>query len=192
MIDTIIVALAAPVVLLLITILSLPILLQGKSPFYSQRRIGLNGREFTLFKLKSMVCDADERLAHYLRENPAARDEWARKQKLVEDPRITAYGRFLRRTSLDELPQFLNVLRGEMSLIGPRPMMPHQRPLYHGAAYYRMRPGISGLWQVSDRNESEFVSRVRYDELYDRRMSLFLDLWIMIRTVGAVMRGTGV
>jgi exopolysaccharide production protein ExoY len=117
-----------------------------------------------MWKLRSMVADADDHLARYLRENPEAREEWARHQKLRNDPRITPYGRFLRKLSLDELPQLWNVLKGDMALIGPRPMMPHQRALYHGLAYYAMRPGVSGFWQVSDRNDAEFVSRVYFDD----------------------------
>lgn len=189
--DLTLVLLASPILLLLMALVSIPIILSGQSPIYMQRRIGRFGREFTIFKVKTMVSDSDRRLAEFLRENPEAREEWASKQKLSQDPRITAYGRFLRRTSLDELPQFLNVLLGDMSIIGPRPMMPHQRALYHGRAYFGLRPGISGLWQVSDRNEAEFVSRVHYDELYGRTLTFGLDLSVMLRTVQAVLRGTG-
>ncbi len=145
-----------------------------------------------MWKIRTMVSDSDERLARYLRENPAAREEWARNQKLRSDPRITPYGRFLRKTSLDELPQLWNVLTGDMSLIGPRPMMPHQRALYHGTSYYALRPGISGYWQVSDRNESEFKARVDFDDLYDRTVSLATDIRLLVKTAWVVVRGTGV
>jgi lipopolysaccharide/colanic/teichoic acid biosynthesis glycosyltransferase len=145
-----------------------------------------------MWKLRSMVVDADEQLAEYFRHNPSAREEWARHQKLRDDPRVTPYGRFLRRTSLDELPQLWNVLKGDMSLIGPRPMLPHQRALYHGESYYALRPGLSGYWQVSDRHGSEFVARVYYDELYDRDVSLATDTLLILRSVVAIFRGTGV
>lgn len=181
-----------PIVVPLMAALVLPILLNRGSPFYSQRRVGRNGREFVMWKIRTMVSDSDERLARYLRENPAAREEWARNQKLRSDPRITPYGRFLRKTSLDELPQLWNVLTGDMSLIGPRPMMPHQRALYHGTSYYALRPGISGYWQVSDRNESEFKARVDFDDLYDRTVSLATDIRLLVKTAWVVVRGTGV
>jgi exopolysaccharide production protein ExoY len=181
-----------PIILPLIAVLCLPVLLRGGSPIYRQRRIGRGGHEFVMYKVRTMVPDADERLAHYLQENPEARAEWARKQKLTNDPRITPYGRFLRKTSLDELPQLINVLKGEMALIGPRPMMPHQRALYHGMSYFAMRPGMSGYWQVSDRNDCEFASRVYFDDLYDQTISLSTDIGLLLRTIRAVLRGTGV
>lgn len=190
--ETLLVLAASPILVPLIVLLSIPLVLKGKNPFYAQRRVGRGGREFTMWKMKSMVCDADERLAAHLRENPDARDEWSRLQKLHNDPRVTSYGRFLRRTSLDEIPQFLHVLTGEMALVGPRPMMPHQRALYDGDAYFCLRPGITGYWQVSDRNDSEFVTRVAFDEKYDQEISLKTDIVVLSRTVGAVLKGTGV
>jgi exopolysaccharide production protein ExoY len=189
--ETVLVLLALPVVLPLILLLALPMLLRGEPPLYSQRRVGRGGRTFVMWKLRSMVIDADGHLARYLNHNPAAREEWARRQKLEHDPRTTPYGRILRKLSLDELPQLWNVLKGDMSLIGPRPMMPHQRALYHGIAYYAMRPGMSGYWQVSDRNQAEFVSRVYFDEKYDREMSFATDLSLIFRTLQVVLRGTG-
>ena len=190
--EALLVLLSLPVVLPLTLILALPMLFRGENPFYCQRRVGLGGRTFVMWKLRSMVADADEHLARYLRENPEAREEWARHQKLRNDPRITPYGRFLRKTSLDELPQLWNVLKGDMALIGPRPMMPHQRALYHGLAYYAMRPGVSGYWQVSDRNDAEFVGRVYYDEKYDREMSFATDVSLILRTLRVMLRGTGI
>ena len=190
--ETMLVLLAVPVVLPLTILLALPMLLRGERPFYSQRRVGLGGRTFVMWKLRSMVADADDHLAQHLRENPDAREEWARHQKLRNDPRITPYGRFLRKLSLDELPQLWNVLTGDMALIGPRPMMPHQRALYHGLAYYAMRPGVSGYWQVSERNDAEFVSRVYFDEKYDREISFTTDVMLILRTLRVMLRGTGI
>ena len=127
---------------------------------------------FRLWKLRSMVVDADRKLEEYLCANPAARAEWDETQKLKDDPRITAAGRLIRKTSLDELPQLWNVLIGDMSLVGPRPMMPQQAELYPGRDYYRLRPGLTGLWQISDRNATSFAARAAYDAEYSRQMSL--------------------
>ena len=163
----------------------------GGRAFYSQTRIGRNGRTFRMWKLRTMVPDAEARLREYIATNPAARAEWNATQKLKNDPRITRVGRFLRKSSIDELPQLWNVLTGSMSLVGPRPMMVEQQALYYGHGYYNQRPGITGLWQISDRNESEFAGRVRYDDIYDRCVSLKTDVAILIRTVGVVLRCTG-
>lgn len=189
--ETLLVLMALPVVLPLTLLLALPMLFRGEAPFYTQHRVGLGGRTFVMWKLRSMVADADEHLAEYLTKNSAAREEWARHQKLRDDPRVTAYGRFLRKLSLDELPQLWNVLKGDMALIGPRPIMQHQRALYPGLAYYAMRPGVSGYWQVSDRHGSEFGARVHYDDIYYRDMSLATDVSLILRTLRAVSRGTG-
>jgi exopolysaccharide production protein ExoY len=190
--ETLLVLLSLPIVLPLTLLLAVPMMLQGERPFYSQARVGRSGRTFVIWKLRSMVADADARLMQHLRDTPAAREEWARHQKLRNDPRITSYGRLLRKLSLDELPQLLNVLKGDMALIGPRPFLPHQRAMYHGLAYYAMRPGVSGYWQVSDRHGAEFASRVYYDEKYDREMSLATDISIILRTLQVMLRGTGI
>ena len=190
-IDVLSVLLSALVTLPLIAIMAFFVSLDGHSPFYSQKRVGRGGRIFTLWKLRSMVPDADARLEAHLAADPAARAEWNRTQKLKDDPRITRMWRFLRKSSADELPQLWNVLLGDMSLVGPRPMMPEQAPLYPGTAYYALRPGITGSWQVSARNESSFADRARFDNDYDRRVSLGTDLAILLATVRVVLRGTG-
>lgn len=138
-----------------------------------------------------MTVDADEVLETFLKANPSARAEWDRHQKLKDDPRITRIGKILRKTSLDELPQFFNVLTGTMSLVGPRPMMLDQEKVYHGTSYYHLRPGVTGFWQISDRNESSFVARVEFDEDYNDRLSLMTDLSTLLKTVSVVIRGTG-
>jgi lipopolysaccharide/colanic/teichoic acid biosynthesis glycosyltransferase len=189
--DVACVLVAAPFVLPVVLLLALLVRRDGGPAFYVQDRVGLDGRIFRILKLRSMVTDADARLAAHLAADPALRAEWELNQKLKNDPRVTAVGRFLRKTSLDELPQLWNVLKGDMSLVGPRPMMPEQRALYPGDAYYRMRPGITGSWQVSDRNEASFAGRAQYDADYARRMSLPTDLAIMVLTVWVVLRGTG-
>lgn len=180
-----------PLTLPILILMALAAMTDGASPFYRQERIGLNGRSFRLLKIRTMVPDAEAKLDTYLASNPRARAEWDSTQKLKNDPRITRIGVVLRKTSLDELPQLLNVLRGEMSLVGPRPMMPEQRALYPGSAYYRMRPGITGAWQVSDRNEGTFAGRAKFDSAYWKDLSLVTDLTIMVRTLSVLVRGTG-
>lgn len=183
--------LSLPLIIPIIAILALLVSLDGSNPFYSQTRVGKKGHHFRIWKLRTMVKNADTLLEAYLQENPKARREWETTQKLKNDPRITFVGRFLRKSSVDELPQLLNVLNGTMSLVGPRPMMVCQEDSYSGRGYYRLRPGITGLWQVSDRNHGEFVGRVAFDESYDRTVSLKTDLVILLRTVTVVLRGTG-
>lgn len=189
--DTAITLLAAPFVLGMVLILAVLISFDGHNPFYSQLRLGRNGRAFRMWKLRTMVWNADDQLEAYLASNSDARDEWIKKQKLQSDPRITAIGRFLRKTSMDELPQLWNVIAGHMALVGPRPIMVSQRKKYSGTAYYNLRPGITGLWQVSDRNDCEFSGRVHYDDLYDNILSFDTDVRVLVRTVGVVFKGTG-
>jgi lipopolysaccharide/colanic/teichoic acid biosynthesis glycosyltransferase len=190
-IETLLVLLTSPVTLPLILLMALLVACEGGNPFFVQKRLGRNGRVFRIWKLRSMVVDAERHLKTHLENDPAARSQWESTQKLKQDPRVTRVGRLLRKTSMDELPQLLNVLNGTMSLVGPRPMMVDQRRMYYGRAYYRVRPGITGLWQISARNESEFVARVRYDEEYHRNLSIWLDLKILAQTVVVVLRGTG-
>lgn len=189
--DVALVLMAAPVVLPLVALMALLVWIGGGSAFYSQDRLGLGGRRFRMWKLRSMVIDADSALEAHLASDPAARAEWDRDQKLADDPRITRIGRFIRRTSLDELPQLWNVLTGDMSLVGPRPMLPEQRALYPGHAYFRLRPGLTGAWQVSDRNATTFAARADFDLRYDRALSLLTDLTIIVATFGVVLRATG-
>ncbi len=189
--DVTLVIVTLPFTLPLVAVLAVFLFAESGNPFFLQRRLGRNGRVFRIWKLRTMVPDADARLKAYLEQDADAREEWTRTQKLKKDPRITPLGRFLRKTSLDELPQLWNVLRGDMSLVGPRPMMCNQRHMYPGASYYKLRPGITGAWQISDRNESEFKSRAAHDTRYDQDLSLFNDLRILAGTVTAVLRGTG-
>lgn len=190
--DVILVLLSAPFVLPFVLATALGVwLYDGHDPFYFSERVGRNGRVFRMLKLRSMVHDADDRLAHHLAADPEAAAEWQATQKLKSDPRITRFGRILRKTSLDELPQLWNVLKGDMALVGPRPMMPDQRPLYPGRAYYALRPGVTGPWQVSARNHSTFAARADFDLEYHRSLSLFTDVKLLARTIVVVLRGTG-
>jgi exopolysaccharide production protein ExoY len=189
--DLIFVAAIALPVLLVLGILALLVATDGHSPFYVQKRLGRHGKVFRMYKLRSMVPNADAVLKSYLDSNAEARAEWDRNQKLRNDPRITRVGRLIRKTSLDELPQFFNVFKGDMSVVGPRPMMCDQQDLYPGTEYYEMRPGITGAWQTSVRNESSFEQRAEYDRDYFYSLSLVTDLRIVLRTFGVVFRATG-
>ncbi len=189
--DILLVLLVLPFVLPVVAMLAIMVARDGHSPFYKQERVGRDGRVFKLWKLRTMVPDAKAHLEAYLAGNEAARREWDAYQKLTCDPRITAIGHLLRKSSLDELPQLWNVLKGDMSLVGPRPMMTEQRALYPGNAYFSLRPGLTGLWQVSDRNESTFAQRADFDAQYEQKLSLFTDLKVMVATVGVVLRCTG-
>lgn len=182
---------ALPVVFPVILGLAVIVAREGGRPFYSQLRVGRGGRSFRMWKLRSMVTDADQRMEAYLEANPEARVEWDSTQKLRNDPRITRFGHFLRRSSLDELPQLWNVLRGDMSLVGPRPMMLNQRDIYPGKAYYALRPGVTGYWQTAGRNRTTFEARAEYDAIYDQKLSLPTDLGILARTIAVVLKGTG-
>jgi Undecaprenyl-phosphate galactose phosphotransferase WbaP len=156
--------------------------------FYRQTRLGRGGRPFRLLKFRTMYHGADRILAEKLAGDPSLKEEWDRYQKLKDDPRITRVGRLLRRFSLDELPQLWNIIWGEMSLVGPRPMIPHQRELYGGAFgyYIRVTPGITGLWQVSGRNQTTFARRAELDNEYIQSWSIWLDVYILFKTIKVV------
>jgi len=191
-IDKLLVLLAAPFIVPLILIIGLIIRRDGGPAFYSQPRMGKDGRIFTCWKLRSMVVDADAKLEEYLAAHPEARAEWDRDQKLQNDPRITKLGNFIRKSSIDELPQLWCVLKGDMSLVGPRPFMLNQKELYPGTDYYLIRPGLTGFWQVGDRNETTFAERAAFDDRYADRVSFATDAVLLWKTVGVVMRATGV
>jgi len=180
--------LCAPVMAIVYCLLSI-----SGGALYAQRRVGKEGALFICYKFRSMVPNAAAILSEYLDRNPAARDEWQRNFKLADDPRITLFGRWLRRTSIDELPQLFNVLRGDMSLVGPRPIVPEEIARYDKkiSAYYSCRPGLTGLWQVSGRNLVSYEKRVALDAIYARKRSLGLDLYILGRTVRVVLSGYG-
>ena len=178
-----------PLVLLILVVCGIAIKLDSPGPlFFFQERTGRGGRRFTMYKLRTMVADAEERKDHYRFLNKLSYPDF----KIADDPRITRLGRFLRRTSLDELPQIFNVLRGEMSLVGPRPTS-FSASTYHLWQTTRLesKPGITGLWQVSGRNELDFDERSRLDIAYVRHQSLWLDVQILLRTIGCVVTGRG-
>lgn len=189
--DLVLVLCAALPVTLIVAILALAVAVSGHRPFYAQTRLGKGGKPFRMWKIRTMVPEADAILRSHLSADPAARAEWDRNQKLRHDPRIIPLGHVLRRTSLDELPQLFNVLRGEMALVGPRPMLREQSAYYPGTEYYEMRPGVTGFWQTSERNESSFAQRADYDRSYYHALSAGIDLKVLLRTVVVVARGTG-
>jgi lipopolysaccharide/colanic/teichoic acid biosynthesis glycosyltransferase len=165
----------------------------GRPVHFWQNRLGEDGRKFRFYKFRSMVRNSEDVLDEFLSRNDMARTEWDTFQKLEKDPRITPVGTFIRKLSLDELPQFWNVLKGDMSLVGPRPCMERQRSLYgKGWEHYcSVRPGITGLWQVSGRNRLSYARRVELDVEYIDNWSLWLDCKILVRTVRAVVTGEG-
>ncbi len=191
LLDIIFVVVAIPFVAPLIAIMALLVARDGGDVFYRQERVGRGGKVYQMWKLRTMIVDAEKALASYLATSPEAAAEWHLTQKLKKDPRITKAGLFLRKSSLDELPQLWNVLIGDMSLVGPRPMMPDQQDMYPGLAYYDQRPGITGAWQVSERNEGTFADRARFDTEYAANMSFTTDMKLLLATVSVVTKGPG-
>ena len=169
------------------------LLLQGRPVFIRHKRIGKSGKPFLCLKFRTMVTDADAVLRRHLAENPAALDEWQKTFKLKNDPRVTWLGRFLRKSSLDEIPQLWNILKGEMSLVGPRPIVEAEKPRYgmYIEHYCRVRPGLTGLWQVKGRSDTDYDTRVQLDVEYVGSMSLLRDLKIVAMTVPAVLMSKG-
>jgi lipopolysaccharide/colanic/teichoic acid biosynthesis glycosyltransferase len=163
------------------------------SAFYRHKRIGRDGREIGIYKFRTMVITADAVLKACLEKDDALRKEWESSHKINTDPRVTRVGAFLRKTSLDELPQFINVLAGSMSLVGPRPIVAAEikkyGPVYE--EYCRVRPGITGLWQISGRNDTSYGDRVAYDHYYICNWSVWMDLWILAKTVPVALSGYG-
>ena len=157
--------------------------------FYNQERVGKNFRHFECIKFRTMVRDADEVLESMMTKSPQMRREFEDNFKLKEDPRITLIGKFLRLTSLDEFPQFWNVLKGDMSVVGPRPLVPEELPKYGNKMHkvLTIKPGITGLWQVSGRNDIPYPQRVQIDVYYVKNNNLLLDLWIVFKTIGVVL-----
>lgn len=192
--DIVFAGIAFLVLLPVLLLVSLAIMLSSPGPvLFVHHRVGRGGKTFPCLKFRSMVVDSQARLERLLAESPEARLEWAQDQKLRSDPRITMVGAFLRKTSLDELPQLINILAGHMSIVGPRPIIDQEVPRYgpRFAAYCSVRPGLTGLWQVSGRNEVSYDTRVRLDAYYALRKSVLYDMNICFRTVPAVLARRG-
>lgn len=185
---------AAPYILLAIIVIALLIKWDSPGPvFYRQTRIGRFGRKFRIYKFRTMVQDADQFLQKYLDNSPELKIEWLANHKLRHDPRVTRVGSVLRKLSLDELPQILNILIGDMGLVGPRPIVDAEIEKYGKCfdLYIKVRPGLTGLWQVSGRNDTTYKRRVELDEYYIRNRTLLLDLQILWKTVFVVLKKDG-
>jgi lipopolysaccharide/colanic/teichoic acid biosynthesis glycosyltransferase len=177
-----------------VVVIAMAVWMQDGGPvIFAHRRLGRDGKTFSCYKFRSMRVDAEARLAEVLAADPAARAEWARDHKLRNDPRVTPLGDVLRRSSLDELPQLFNVLKGEMSLVGPRPIVEEERVRYgrRFRYYCAVRPGLTGLWQVSGRNDVSYRTRVAMDACYAQRKCFALDLYILLITIPSVLRARG-
>ena len=175
-------------------ILSAAIYFDSPGPIiFAHRRIGQGGREFPCYKFRTMVCNGDEVLQRYFSAHPEAKKEWERDFKLKDDPRVTRVGEFLRKTSLDELPQIWNVLIGQMSLVGPRPIVDAEIDKYgeYISDYYLVPPGITGMWQVNGRSDTTYAERVAMDTWYVRNWSVWLDLILLAKTIGVVAARKG-
>jgi len=183
-------------ILILPFLLIVALLIKVSSPgpvLYKHKRLGRNGECFYAYKFRSMAVDAQEQLEKMLETDPAVKAEWEKSHKLQNDPRVTGIGKILRRTSIDEFPQLINILKGEMSLVGPRPIVEDEVKKY-GEDYesiFSVKPGLTGLWQVSGRSDTDYNERVTYDTYYMQSWSVWLDLWILFRTFGAVVKGRG-
>jgi exopolysaccharide production protein ExoY len=178
---------------LLVILLSLILATQGRPVFFAHKRIGRNAATFKCLKFRTMVRDADKVLSDHLASDSAALAEWQATRKLRDDPRITPIGKILRRSSLDEIPQLINIIKGDMSVVGPRPIVQAELKRYGSkiSAYYKVRPGLTGLWQISGRNDVSYEQRVNLDYEYTRSQSFIGDLKIIAKTIPAVVKADG-
>ena len=192
--DLVMIIIGGLVLLPFLLIIALLVKVSSPGPvLYGHKRLGFGGKEFRAYKFRSMVADADSLLEQLLASDPDLREEWEKGQKLRNDPRVTRVGKFLRRTSLDEFPQLINILKGEMSLVGPRPVVEKEMEKY-GEDFERIfsvKPGLTGLWQISGRSDTDYKERIAYDTYYLQSWSVWLDLWIIYRTPGQVLAGRG-
>ncbi|SOC04708.1 lipopolysaccharide/colanic/teichoic acid biosynthesis glycosyltransferase [Rhodobacter sp. JA431] len=194
LLDIFLAVLLMPAILPVIAVIWLLVRADGGAAVFTQDRVGKNGKIFKCYKFRSMVVDAEAVLEKMCETDPKVAHEWYTYNKLSHDPRITRIGAIIRKTSLDELPQIFNVLKGDMSLVGPRPFLPSQKSAYDavgGKAYYDFRPGVTGAWQVFGRNDTTFENRVRFDEAYGKSASLLGDMSLIVRTGSAVLLRTG-
>lgn len=192
--DIAIIICSLPLTLPLCLLTALFVKLTSPGPvLYGHKRVGLNGKEFKCWKFRSMYIDADKQLAKILAENPEMKKQWEKDRKLENDPRVTPFGKFIRKTSLDELPQLINIFVGQMSFVGPRPVMQDELERYGKKADYILSvlPGLSGMWQTSGRSDTAYEDRVTLDAYYIQNWSIWLDIWILIKTVWVVLAGKG-
>jgi Undecaprenyl-phosphate galactose phosphotransferase WbaP len=193
-VDLALVIIGGIILLPLLLLIALLIKLSSPGPvLYGHKRLGKDGKPFTAYKFRSMVVDSGERLQKMLEADPELRKEWEANHKLRNDPRVTGIGKILRRTSFDEFPQLINILKGEMSLVGPRPITEDEVNKYGEdfGRIFSVMPGLTGLWQVSGRSDTDYIERVSYDTYYLQSWSVWLDIWVLFKTFGAVIRGRG-
>ena len=192
-VDIAFVILASPAILIIVAVLYIIVRKDGGPGFFGQLRVGRNGKEFRCWKIRSMQINSAEILEQHLARNPTAAKEWEENRKLSNDPRITKIGKILRKLSLDEFPQFWNVVKGEMSLVGPRPVPRDELRKYgkYDAYYMAVKPGVTGLWQVSGRNDVSYDERVALDVTYTQTLSMTGDIMIILKTVTAMLKRTG-
>ena len=193
-IDICAILICMPLLLPIFIILSLLVKLTSRGPvFYAHKRVGKNGREIKCWKFRSMCINSQEILEEILATDPVRRAEWEKDRKFQDDPRVTKFGKFLRRTSLDELPQLFNILFGDMSLVGPRPVTEPELVKYGDYKDYVLSvvPGLTGMWQVSGRSDTGYEERISFDTYYIQNWSIWLDIWILIKTVWVVINGKG-
>ena len=194
LIDLSIIIISSPFTIPVMLILSIFVKLSSKGPvFYAHKRVGKNGKEIKCWKFRSMYKDSQKMLEEILSTNPEMKKEWEENRKFVNDPRVTKFGKFLRKTSLDELPQLFNILIGNMSFVGPRPVTKEELEKYGENANYilTVTPGLSGMWQISGRSDTGYEERINLDSYYIQNWSIWLDMWIIIKTVWVVLRGKG-
>lgn len=193
-IDIFIILLFCPILIPLFLILMILVKCTSKGPiFYGHKRVGKNGKEFKCWKFRTMVYNSQEILEQILATDPVRAAEWEAERKFKDDPRITKFGKFLRKTSLDELPQIINILVGQMSLVGPRPVTKPELEKYgiHKNFVLSVLPGLTGMWQVNGRSETSYEERIYFDTFYIQNWSIWLDLWILIKTIYVVIKGKG-
>ena len=169
-------------------------LTDGGSIIYGHERVGKDGKKFKMLKFRSMCMNADKKLKEILKNDSKAKEEWEKTFKLKNDPRITPIGKFLRKTSLDELPQFINVLKGDMSVVGPRPVVEEELKKYYkdkAELYKSVKPGVTGYWQVEGRSDTDYEERIKMDEYYIKNRSFLMDLKIILKTIKVMITGKG-
>jgi Undecaprenyl-phosphate galactose phosphotransferase WbaP len=192
--DLLFVITAGLILMPLFLLIALLVRISSPGPvLYGHKRLGKDGRHFTAYKFRSMVSDSGEKLSALLESDSGLREEWELNHKLRNDPRVTKIGKFLRRTSFDEFPQLINILKGEMSLVGPRPIVDEEVEKY-GEDFNRIfsvLPGLTGLWQVSGRSDTDYAERVSFDTYYLQSWSVWLDIWVLFKTISVVIKGKG-
>jgi Undecaprenyl-phosphate galactose phosphotransferase WbaP len=192
--DIVLVITGGILILPFLLIIALIIKLNSHGPvLYKHKRLGKDGKHFFIYKFRTMTADAEQQLQKIIETDVSLNEEWKKNHKLQNDPRITSFGKILRRTSLDEFPHLINILKGEMSLVGPRPVV-EEEVVKYGEDYNRVfsnKPGLTGLWQVSGRSDTDYHDRIAFDTYYLQNWSLWLDIWILYETFGVVIFGKG-